>query len=285
MKFKLLIFLITTVLFTGVSYSQPTVNRVKHQILGFSFIIPQGWICQQNQTGAIFGHNSIGGVVVLAAHYNSSLNAMKKEMLQGVSEQGLSLKPKGTFTANGAKYVSIQCEGFGQGSPVKGRSFGKLLNTSGGVFVTALATPAIYSQKLENAADAIVNSVKSPAGQGAGSSPVNLIQRFTGTWKTSSKYSQTSYRLYANGTFSSSAESSYGGNFSNQYANTGSWGTANENSGRGRWSVQGNETSGILTLQPAGEAPYQVRYHIHIEKGQRFNNEYLFDGKLYYVKR
>lgn len=288
-------FCIMAFLFTGVCYPQqgtnwqnnapPAASRIKHQTLGISFITPSGWVCQQNQRGAIFGHNTIGGIIILAADYHSSMESIKQEMLSGISEEALTLSPVGTFAPAGNNCVSIQCQGNAQGNTVKGCSFGKLVSGGGGIFVTALAIPTIYSRELENTARAIIDTVEGPTGEDPSGrkAPPDLIKRFSGNWVKVSKYSQTSYRLYENGTFTTDSEASYGGNFSNGYQITDSWGTVNQSSNKGRWSVQGDETSGILTLQPAGEAPYRVKYHMHIEKGQRFPREYLFDGQLFQV--
>jgi len=293
------IIFVTLIILTMVQTSYCKAATITHSTLGITFSCPQGWICKQNPSGAVIGSNTIAGVIILSGHLNTSVESLKNDMKQGVSEEGMMLRPQGTFENRGAKSLALKCQGYGQGQPVKGKSFGRILSRQGGIYVTCLANPQVYNNDLENAAKAIADSVKLVNSQGnvqsnqpgqanqqvQTQSAGNLSQIFTGSWVTVTKNTQTSYRLFADGTFSTNYESSYGGNFSNQYGNTGSWGTANNTDGRGRWSVQGTPDKGRLTLQPAGEAPFQVPYQVHYENGKRFSREYYFDGVLYQVTR
>ena len=199
-----------------------------HSLLGISFICPDQWVCRLTDGGAVFGHNTIAGLIVLSGHRNSTAQAMKAEMQQGIDEGGMFLQASGQFKAEGNQKWSTGCAGYSQEGPVKGRCFGKIVNQTGGVYVTTLSTPAGYNQELETAGKFVFNSVTIPNKSGAEKPSAgnnssmakpqsNLPQLFTGTWVRVSKYSQDTYRLFPNGTYSTSYEASYGGNFSNQY--------------------------------------------------------------------
>jgi len=101
-----------------------------------------------------------------------------------------------------------------------------------------------------------------------------ISQRFAGTWKNYTKYSETTAVLYPNGTFAIQRTSSYGGN-------NGEWGAASDNNSRGTWRINGNAQTGTLILNYSNGGQDYINYQVHSENGQVYWSEYYFDGDLY----
>jgi len=109
-----------------------------------------------------------------------------------------------------------------------------------------------------------------------------LIQHFAGTWINYTKNTSTQITLSKDGSFSESYEASYSGNFSNQYGdNMGGWGTARQDQSQGRWTVRGDRQQGTIIIIKNNGEQITLEYKVHVEKGETFWNEYLFNGDLY----
>lgn len=110
-----------------------------------------------------------------------------------------------------------------------------------------------------------------------------IMKHFSGSWTTTTTNTQTWVTLRPDGTFSDQYESSYSGNFNDQYGNDmGSWGQANQQNASGKWTVNGNREQGTITLIYSNGEQTVVQYKVNQEKGQTYYNEYWFNGTFYY---
>ncbi len=105
-------------------------------------------------------------------------------------------------------------------------------------------------------------------GAAAGPSDPALLQAMSGSWYSYSGSTERKVMLCPNGIYYNASESSYSGTMRDGLGNqTGAWGTANQNRGQGRWSVQGNQQQGVITLVEKDGSQSQIRYQSTGEKG------------------
>ena len=213
---------------------------------GFSFPVPAGWKVHQEAAGALLGHDTTPGLIMVLPHSAGSLAQVREEMLQGLVEQGVELMVVGQLDPVLKYALEGACEGFVDGQQAKGRVFGVVSPQGGGAYVIAVSTPEAYRKELALAADQVVKGMQFP--------------------------------LYS--------ESSYGGSFTGSGGgNAGSWGTAGNREYRGRWTIRGTRQQGVITLVYESGERADVQYAVHVEKGEPYWNEYFFDGDLYGRKR
>lgn len=114
-------------------------------------------------------------------------------------------------------------------------------------------------------------------------SPQALLYKFAGRWDNVTTNTATSVYLHPDGTYERSYEASYSGDFEEGGSQSGSWGAAGAEQERGQWMIEGSLTDGTLTLiEPNGDR-FAVQYQVHVEDGETYWGEYLFDGELYQV--
>ncbi len=109
------------------------------------------------------------------------------------------------------------------------------------------------------------------------------MRHFVGKWVTTTGSTTDNMYLYPDGTYSDYYEASYSGNFSDGSGDvTGNWGTANQESNRGRWTVKGDKDSGqiIVTYPNGNQSVYN--YRVHVERGEYYYNEYNMNGSHYW---
>jgi hypothetical protein len=244
---------------------------------GFSFPLPAGWKVQKGVGGALLGHDTIAGLIMVFPHSVGSLAQMREEMLQGIVEEGVELMIVGQLGQVGTNALGGACEGVFDGQQVKGRTLGAVSPSGGGAYVIAVATPEVYRKELASAADLIVKGMQFPKVDSS-----DLVRAFAGTWATMSANTETRVTLAANGQFSLYSESSYGGSFSDSGGgDAGGWGTAGSDESRGRWTVRGSRQKGVITLVYESGERADIPFSVHVENGETYWNEYWFDGVLY----
>ena len=244
---------------------------------GFSFTVPAGWKVHQEPSGALLGHDTIAGLIMVLPHSVSSLAEVRAEMLQGLVEEGVELTVVGALEQVAANALGGACEGFVSGQQAKGRVLGVVSPSGGGAYVIAVSTPQAYRRELAAAADQVAKGMQFPKVDAS-----DLVRSLAGTWATMTTSTETKVTLAANGQFSLYSESSYSGSFRDSGGgNTGGWGTAGGRESRGRWTVRGTRQKGIITLVYESGERADVAYEVHVEKGETYWNEYWFDGRLY----
>jgi len=254
-----------------------TAETVEDPSWGFSFPLPAGWKVQKDSGGAVLGHDSIAGLIIVFPHGAASLQQMREEMGQGIAEGEVQLRIVGGLQPFGKNALAGGCEGYFGGEQVKGKTLGALSPSGGGAYVIAISTPTMYGQELAAAADQIVKGMQFPKGLAS-----DLLRVFAGTWTTMSTHSQSCVTLRPNGEFSLYSESSYSGGFSAQYgSDLGGWGSGGRQESRGRWSASGTRERGVITLIYQDGERASIPYNVHVEGGETYWNEYYFDGTLY----
>lgn len=112
-----------------------------------------------------------------------------------------------------------------------------------------------------------------------------LLYKFAGRWDHVTANTVTNVYLHPDGTYESSYEAGYSGQFEDSGGyQSGSWGATGTEEDRGQWMIEGSLREGTLTLiDPSGDRS-EYRYQVHIEDGEVYWGEYLFDGELYQVE-
>jgi hypothetical protein len=108
---------------------------------GFSFTPPAGWKMQKDSNGAILGHDTIAGLIMVFPHTAASLSELRTQMLKGLNEQAFQLSLTADPKQFGKNALSAECSGFANGQAVAGRTLGALSPYGGGAIVIAITTP------------------------------------------------------------------------------------------------------------------------------------------------
>ncbi len=245
---------------------------------GFRFNVPAGWKIKKEAAGAILGHDTIAGAILVFPHTAASMQEVQQQMQQGLSEENSELRPEGNIGRIGENGVGGIYQGRYQGQQVKARGIGTFSPGGGGAYILGISTPEKFSGELAQAADSLARSLE-PARVEVS----EVMQYFVGTWFSYTKNTSNEVTLYADGTFSMNYEASYSGTPDSSGA-TG-WGLARQNRNRGRWTVRGSRTSGVIILKYPDGGTEEVQYRVHQERGETFWSEYYFDGNLYGKKR
>jgi hypothetical protein len=102
---------------------------------------------------------------------------------------------------------------------------------------------------------------KGGASRPAGSNNSELQGQIAGIWWGYSGSTERKIGLCPNGTYMDYSESSYSGGSYNQYGDqVSAWGAANQSSGNGNWTIQGDTQSGTIYVQYTNGQSIQMRY-------------------------
>lgn len=240
----------------------------------FSFQLPQGWTCEHDASGAVLGHSTIPGIILVLPHTVGSAEELQQAMQQGLEEDNVALYPSGEIKKAKGSTFSAPYAGVFQGQEVRAKGYGTLSPRGGGAYVIALSTPDAFGNELGNAADALVRSI-TYVTQEAGIAPSYLA----GTWVTMTKSTETTLTLTADGQFSTGYVAGYSGTESGQ------WGLAREDHSSGRWTSSGSRERGTITLVYGNGKQEMIQYKVQVENGEVYWNEYWFNGELYGRRR
>lgn len=200
-----------------------------------------------------------------------SLNDLRNEMAQGIQEGAAILQLSGALHAFREAGLSGDYTGYWDGQPVKAKGIGTMSPQGDGAMVIALAGRQVYSRSLTEAAESIARTIT----YARKAENPDLVQYFAGTWKTMTKNTERMVFLYPDGTYADRYSSSYSG------GETGSWGAAADHHGRGRWTARGTRQQGVFIFTDPYGQPEQYKYHVHVQNGQVYWNEYIIEGELY----
>jgi hypothetical protein len=103
------------------------------------------------------------------------------------------------------------------------------------------------------------------------------FSQLIGRWKDIRSSGHTIIQLNADGTFSYYSDYAAG----NSNVNETNWGYANSGGMQGTWKAVGTQDDGTIYYQAQNGESGTLEYHIHREKGQKYINEFIFDGVLY----
>lgn len=244
---------------------------------GFSFRLPAGWKCQHDANGAVLGHDTVPGLILVLPHTQTSLEQVRTQLREGLTEQGTQLALSGELKPLGKNAIIGDYRGTFNGETALAIGIGIVSTNGGGAYVIALSTPEKFGKEIKAAAETLAASVQVPKQDAS-----DLARLFVGSWTSVSANSQTTLRILADGTYAYGAESSYSGVFRDSGGyQTGAWGAGGQDQKRGRWVARGTPEKGVFVLtSPSGETS-TVEYKVHVEKGKTYWNEYYIDGKLY----
>lgn len=272
-RYLTLFFLVVTI-----GWSQSIYNKVG----GYSFELPQGWKYQENGYSILLGHDTIAGLIIVYKHSFENMAVLEENMNLGIAEDGVFLKLVSPLSKVQNHILKGEYSGIYGMEEVKAQGYGVVFQKGGGgAIVIAITTPQSYSKELIQAADTIAYSLKVSQTSLKDNNIIkgNLMQRFVGKWTTMTKYSESNLYLYADGTYIYNNESSYG----NSDVSAGAtWGMAQENQNRGRWHIEGSLQEGVLIITEPNGVMERYPYHIHIENGVVYENEYYFGENLYF---
>ena len=264
-----------------VSSSKISADEVGDPNWGFKFKPPQGWKFQKGLEGAVLGHDTIAGMILVIPHMIANLQQVQQEMQKGLAEEGTQLHLAGGLEPMNEGSFSGEYQGVFQGQQVKARGIGTLSPFGGGAYIVALTIPSKYGSELIGAAETISRNMKYFQIDVS-----DLVSHFSGTWVHTTGSTTTWVTLAPTGEFSTNYEAGYWGRFNDQLGNqTGSWGVASTEKTQGRWTIRGNREQGIITITYSNGSESSVQYRVHVEKGQTYWNEYKFDGDHYAKRR
>ena len=239
---------------------------------GFKFIPPEGWNFQYSADGAILGHTTIPGIIVIYPHVLKSMEEVRQQMNMGIQDAGSYLTLSGTLSEAGDQLLEAGYEGVVDGSIARGHGFGTLSPHGGGAFIVAISTPQMLGEEIIRdarwmAANLVYEKMESS----------DLVRHFAGKWANFTTNTSTWIQFYPDGTYDEQYESSYSGELSGG----GNWGAYGGENAKGRWTVQGNRDQGRITVRMTDGSEVYYDYHVHEENGQKYYGEYWFNGKLY----
>lgn len=125
---------------------------------GFRVTVPPGWTHGINESGAVFGHDQIAGMVVLITHAMRSQDEIREAMARGYAAEGLWLEPATEMEARDEHTLVGRSRGVAGVEETSAHVIG-ITSPRGGAVVMALATPAAFSDALILAADALAQSI------------------------------------------------------------------------------------------------------------------------------
>ena len=252
-------------------------NEIGDPSWGFKLTKPAGWIHKQTVDGAVLGHNTVPGMIIIMVHNAENMDQVKKDMSEGVQDEWSNLMPSTGLQAAGENMLTADYSGMMEGTDVKAKGIGILSPYGGGAYIIAVTTPESMNKELVAAAESLAESItyfKSDVGA--------LMKHFAGNWTNHSGNVSNYIFLGPDGSYSDQYEASYSGDFTDSEGNyTGGWNTMSEDQSKGRWTVRGNKTTGtiVVKLNNGGEILY--KYHVHQEDGYTYYNEYWFNNSHY----
>lgn len=254
-------------------------ERVEDKINGYSFTKPDGWVHQYGDGQILLGSHTIPGVISVFPHQAGSFQEMLGLMYEGIQEEGVYLALDGAPQQKGPRMATGFYNGYVQGETARGYGIGLLGEHGGGMFVLAVSTPQKLGQEIMAAADYLAGHaqfIKREAGD------TDLVRHFSGEWAWTSGYRTEWMTFFPDGTYSDQSEASYSGDLSDGWGNvTGNWGVSGQNSNRGRWNIQGNRDSGVITVINPDGSQNRYEYKVFVERGEKYYREYLFNGYHY----
>lgn len=249
---------------------------------GFAFKPPGGWKYRQDHTGVLLGHDTVAGMILVFPHEIDNPQALARQMREGIVEQGARLLPSGDLSPMGGSLIQGGYSGIFQGEQVQALGIGTLSPHGGGAYVLALTTPEKFGREISQAAESIAQGIRYFKPDTS-----RLVKIFAGRWASYSGSSGggtlRNYTFHPNGVFEDASETSYSGEYSSEGWGTpdSSYGAVGSSSQRARWTVRGGERRGQIHIRyPNGNEDY-LEYQVHVERGQTYWREYLFNGRLF----
>lgn len=156
---KTIFLLMTVLLFSWAGFSQ-TNQKVEFKELGLSFQTPDGWSGGIQGELYLMGHKTIPGLIVLSENKSKTAGELKALALQGISDEGIDLSPKGEFKITGTNRVEGFYEGIFNGSRVRVFSIGLINQLGSGMNISIVTETGKFSDTHIGEAEKVAKSVK-----------------------------------------------------------------------------------------------------------------------------
>ncbi len=113
-------------------------NVLKEPSWGLQFAAPEGWVSQQSAEGAILGHNTIAGMILVLPHQIKNIQSLHQELAGGLQDEGVSLMISGSLQQIGNNALAGEYSGYIQGEQAKAWGIGTLSPYGGGEHISLL---------------------------------------------------------------------------------------------------------------------------------------------------
>ncbi len=251
-------------------------QEVSDENWGFRFRLPQGWKYKKDHQGAILGHDTIAGVILVMSLQAKDINEVSTQMQQGLHDAEIQLSLTGALKQVSQNAITGEYGGFSSGQQVKARSTGTLSPYGGVAYVIPIATPEKYGKPILSAADVIVKNL-----QFTKMDVSSLMHHFSGTWTYVSTNRTEWMTFKPNGFYSTQQETQFSGQEGDNWGNTDNWGAYGNSRSTARWMVRGNKRNGVITISHPDGTQEQLEYKVHAKDGHTYWREYFFNGYFY----
>lgn len=134
-------------------------EKVEYAKLGLSFIIPEGWVGQEVESGFIIGSNTEPGFIMLTLHEFSTLEQLTAAARAGLQmANGTSLKLEGEIEQLSDRSIGAIFTGTVEWKPANSYIVGTINPHGTGVNIIAAAAANQYSPKMRDIAIRIARS-------------------------------------------------------------------------------------------------------------------------------
>jgi hypothetical protein len=241
-----------------------------HEGLGVGFDVPPTWKVTDRNSVLLMGSDAEAGLIVIRLVRGTSTAALLSDYEEGLTEEGLRLMPSSPaleFAAGRNRGVSGELAGVAaEGPQVKARVVAVMSPFGDAAVVLGMTTAEKYVQ-LRPRVDALAASVSflKPREQ-PGNRAIAGQYYFFYSSSVGSYSRDDTLNLCANGMFNRGGEQSA--------SQAGQWGAASQSGAAGKWSAEGTDYQGVITLNYSNGRSAQVRY-------QRSGSDIVFDGRKY----
>ncbi len=248
---------------------------------GFAFKPPAGWKHQKSTQGALLGHDTVAGMIIVFPHTYNNLQAVQTAMMEGLQEEEITMYPAGQLQQIESGIFSGEYQGMWQGQQARGRGIGTLSPHGGGAMIVAVTTADKYGDQLSNPALEIAQSMRYFQVDNS-----DLIRHFAGYWWHYSGTSAISHEklihFAPDGTYRDKREDATDVSNLDQYGNVQNQYLGNsQNRGYGRWTVRGSKYEGVITVTQPDGSTLDIEYKVKPSSPQQFGS-YYYNGILYH---
>ena len=152
------IYLLFSILMVTFGVSQVT-GDITYQEYGISFTVPNQWIGQESDDIFVMASSKEAGLLILMFHPAKSQEELMEKMNKGLKDQSVNLTPMTPITTIGTNKVGGIYQGTLDGQNVKGKAIAMINPYGKGIVVFSLINETSYSQRTEELADLVANSV------------------------------------------------------------------------------------------------------------------------------
>jgi hypothetical protein len=252
--------------------------RYVHPHWGVSFAVPAAWVVTDRQAALLVASKSEAGLMIVRFTRKTNLDQLRQGYAEGLEEDGLRLMPVvqlQNFPAGGQPGLAGELAGFSSdGYTIKARIIGVVSPFGDAAVVLGLTTAEKYAQ-LKPRVDALASSLAFTQSRTPPAKDflAGHYEAYSGS-SSGSFSSESRMSLCADGTFGTNRETH----------SSGSGGTyGGQGRSGGRWTADGDEFQGTVTLMYGNGARDQMNYVTSTNPKDRsyYGPAVRFGNKLY----